>query len=216
MRRESEAKTLNYANADRWFDLMENCGFSASEAEFEALKKAYSEKHRAYHTLDHIDACLRHLENQGEQAEHPHEVELALWFHDAIYKPFSSTNEEDSAEWAKRFLDQQSNADADMTKRIFDLIILTKEHEEPKTPDAKLMLDIDLSILGTSSNIYDRFEKDVRYEYKRVPKFIFKKNRKEILEGFLNRSEIYQTPFFREALEFQARKNLARAITNLS
>jgi predicted metal-dependent HD superfamily phosphohydrolase len=195
---------------------MEALGFPPSEDVYKLLEKAYSKKHRAYHTLGHIDACLRHLDCVRDQAERPHEIELALWFHDAIYKPFSSTNEEDSADWVKDFLEGQPKADAEMIKRVFDLIILTKEHELPTTTDAKLMLDIDLSILGTAPHIYEQFENDVRYEYKRVPKFIFRKKRKEILETFLQRPKIYQTPYFQERLEIQARRNLERAITNLS
>lgn len=190
-------------------------GFSSALETFEALDKAYGEKHRAYHTHEHIEACLRHLDDVKDQAVHSDEIELALWFHDAIYKPFSGTNEEESADWAKDFLKSQ-NAPGDVSKRIFDMIILTKEHSLPETVDAKLMLDIDLSILGAKPNIYDQFEKDVRFEYRRVPSFIFKKKRRTILQSFIERPKLYQTPYFYETLEIQAKQNLANAIARLS
>jgi len=193
---------------------MEEFGFPPSVETYDALISAYSEKHRAYHTVEHIEACLRHLDDVKELADYPQEIALALWFHDAIYKPFSKTNEEDSADWAKDFL-LSVEAEAGITDRIYELIILTKEHVAPESNDAKLMLDIDLSILGAKPHVYAQFEKDVRYEYKRVPSFIFKKKRKEILSGFLDKPRTYQTPYFRERLETQAKENLKTAIGKL-
>lgn len=141
-----------------WHGLMKAFGFPENEITYDNLISAYSEKHRAYHTLEHIEACFRHLDNVAEQAQNSHEIELALWFHDAVYKPFSKTNEEDSAEMAVAFL-TQNNAAQDVIARVFNLIMITKEHHTPKTSDCKLMLDIDLSILGSKSSIYAQFEK---------------------------------------------------------
>lgn len=192
------------------FSLPEN------EVTYHALIKAYGEKHRAYHTWDHIAASLKHLDAVHNQADHPHEIELALWFHDAIYKPFSSSNEKDSAIWAQEFFELNGYEDDTAISRIFDLIMVTEHTGQAITKDAKLMIDIDLSILGAPAHIYDQFEKDVRFEYKRVPTFIFKKKRREILKEFLDRDPIYQNTYFRDKLETQARVNLAGAIEALS
>jgi len=197
-----------------WHELMQKFGLSDNNQTYHQLINAYSEKHRAYHSLEHIDACLRHLADIAHQAEHAHEIGLALWFHDAIYKPFSAQNEEDSAELARSFLIQNA-VSSDIIQRVHDLIILTKDHAVPKTLDGKLMLDIDLSILGVKIEIYSKFENDVRREFKLVPSFIFKKKRKEILQNFLNRRRIYQTDYFFARLEEQAKKNLVWAIGRL-
>ena len=189
-------------------------GISADGGTYADLIAAHSEKHRAYHTLDHITACLIHLDTVRAQVEKPEEVEMALWFHDAVYDPFSATNEEDSAEWAADWL-QDRGAAKPVIARIADHILDTKSHETPASKDGQYMLDIDLSILGTPPDIYDRFERDIRREYKRVPSFIFKKKRKAILEGFLERDPLYATPYFQEKLESQARANLERAIAQL-
>lgn len=141
-----------------WHDLMKAFGFSDNKQTYHNLIAAYSEKHRVYHTCDHIGACFMHLDNVAEQARHSHEIELALWFHDVVYKPFSKTNEEDSAEMATAFL-IQNNAAQNVIARVSDLIMLTKEHYAPETSDGKLMLDIDLSILGSKPSIYAQFEK---------------------------------------------------------
>lgn len=199
---------------ERWKRLMEAFSFSENLDTYDKIITAYSEKHRAYHTLDHIDACLRHLDAVKDKLAHPHEVELALWFHDAIYKPFSGANEEDSADWVKAFL-IENDASAGLIERIYELIILTKAHLPPDTEDAKYMLDIDLSILGTHPGVYQQFETDIRKEYKQVPSFIFRKKRREILQTFLKRPELYNTPYFYERLETQARHNLSSAIDRL-
>lgn len=197
-----------------WLDLMKAFEVADNISTYNKLITSYSEKHRAYHTLEHIEACFRHLDSVAEQAINPHEIELALWFHDVIYKPFSATNEDDSAHMATAFL-LENHVPQDVIARIAALIMITKEHNPPKSNDGKLMLDIDLSILGAAEPIYAQFEKDVRKEYKRVPSFLFKKKRKEILENFLSRARIYQTEYFADRLESQARANLAWAVSEL-
>jgi len=201
-------------NLEGWHQLMMAFGIPENNETYHRLLAAYSEKHRAYHTLEHIEACFRHFDSVQEQFNYPHEIELALWFHDVIYKPLSATNEEDSANLAKSFLSQNA-VSSEIIERINDLIMLTKDHVAPQSKDAKLMLDIDLSILGTERHIYAQFEKGVRQEYKRVPSFIFKKKRKDILESFAGRSRIYHTAYFFDRLETQAKRNLTWAINNL-
>ena len=89
---------------DRWNRLLAALGIGAEDECFEALLTAYSEKHRHYHTTRHIDHCLSELDSASSLARDPAEVEIALWFHDAIYDPHSSKNEERSADWACQLL----------------------------------------------------------------------------------------------------------------
>ena len=139
---------------------------------------------------------------------------MALWFHDAVYQPFSNTNEEDSAQWAVDWLTKRGAESAEI-KRIESRILATKSHGAARNLDRRYMLDIDLSILGASPKVYDEFESNIRREYKRVPKLIFRRKRKAILEGFLTRPNIYITDYFQNRLEQQARVNIANAISNL-
>ena len=201
-------------NLAAWHRLMTAFDMAHNDQTYHQLISCYGEKHRAYHTLEHIEACFRHFETVRQDARYPHEIELALWFHDVIYKPFSASNEEDSAELAKSFLSENKVA-PDIIDRVYELIILTKDHAAPQTQDAKLMLDIDLSILGSAPQIYAQFEKDVRKEYRLVPTFIFKSKRKDILQSFIDRSPLYNTAYFQERLEVQAKRNLELAISNL-
>jgi len=198
----------------RWQNLMQNLGISENKDTYQVLLKAYSEKHRRYHTGEHINATLNYLDAVADLASDVSEIEIALWFHDAIYKPFSATNELDSAVWAKEFL-SKNGVLQDRIDRVYSLIMATIHTAETEGNDQLLMVDIDLSILGTNPAVYDQFEKDVRYEYKLVPYFLYRKKRKEILVSFLERDRIYKNDFFHTKLEDRARVNLSNAISSL-
>ncbi|ACV25618.1 HD domain-containing protein [Kangiella koreensis] len=198
-------------NKDRWEALMRALGMAPSVECFEKLHKAYSEKHRFYHTTKHIDAMLNHLDRTVELSEHPNELELAIWFHDAIYKPFSSTNELDSAKWAKEFLiDNQYSRDG--AERVYNLIMATQHNVEVNSDDKQLIVDIDLTILGASPTVYDQFEENIRKEYRLVPSIIYRKKRKDLLKSFLSKPSIYNLDYFQEKYESAARANLEKAI----
>lgn len=78
-----------------------------------------------------------------------------------------------------------------------------------------MLVDIDLSILGASSNRYDRFEEQIRTEYKWVPQPLYRLERGKILATFLARPKIYSLEVFETRFENQARANLRRAIDRL-
>lgn len=201
-------------NLTRWIELMRQFGLSDNQTTYAELIRTYTEKHRHYHSDAHINACLQHFDAVHELAEHPAEVELALWFHDAIYKPMSSTNELDSANWCAKFL-AENDISAEIIQRIHKLIMATCHSAELVGNDERLVVDIDLAILGAPESVYQNFEVNVRNEYQWVPSFIFKNKRKEILQGFLNRGRIYHHPYFYDLLEHRARENLTLAISRL-
>lgn len=199
---------------NRWLALMAQLGLQDNRDQWRALHNAYAEKHRHYHNGEHIAACLQHLDAIRHLAENPAEIELALWFHDAIYKPRSSTNELDSANWCSEFL-QSNNVEPSVIERIHQLIMITCHNAVPATNDEQLLVDIDLAILGAPEDVYWQFETNVRKEYQWVPGFIFRAKRKEILQGFLDRYRIYHHNYFYDLLERRARENLAAAISRL-
>jgi predicted metal-dependent HD superfamily phosphohydrolase len=177
---------------------------SLSAPLFDALVRAYGEPHRAYHTAQHIDECLAQLDLAGGHAG----VELALWFHDAVYDTRSHDNELRSAEWAVR----EIGASNPLARRIHDLILATKHDAAPATADAQLLVDVDLSILGAPRERFLEYESQVRREYAWVPSFLFRRERAKILQSFLARPSIDSTAFFRESLEQRARENLTASL----
>jgi len=201
-------------NLDRWNRLLAALGISNEAECFAALLAAYAQEHRHYHTARHIDHCLQELDTALPYAQQPAEVELALWFHDAIYDPHSSKNEERSADWACELLARHRTS-ADRIQRVRAHILATRHEAVASHPDSRLVVDIDLSILGVDESAYAQFEVDVRREYEWVPAGLFRHKRAEILESFLARPQIYTTESFRDRYEARARINLARAITAL-
>jgi len=201
-------------NQSRWLALMAAWQFDQNFECYQALIDAYTESHRRYHTRAHIEAVLRHFDVVQSNLQNPRRVELALWFHDAVYAPFSSNNEKDSADWAVQFM-QDNAADERNITQVYELIMATVHSNHRFENDVAWLVDIDLSILGTEEAIYLQFEKDVRFEYKRVPYFLYRKKRKEILQSFLDRPSIYQTDFFIHQYEASARDNIERALQQL-
>jgi predicted metal-dependent HD superfamily phosphohydrolase len=193
---------------------MASLGMPEEIATFSALVAAYGEKHRAYHTGQHIDYCLQQLDAAPGIAREPAEVELALWFHDAVYNPHSSDNEARSADWACTLL-VRHNAPAVRVERVRAHIMATCHEAPATTPDSELVVDVDLSILGADEVTYGAFETNVRQEYRWVPSILFRRKRAEILESFLARPKIYSLEFFHTRYEEQARRNLTKAISAL-
>jgi predicted metal-dependent HD superfamily phosphohydrolase len=201
-------------NQGRWHQLMSSWSAPQSDEVFSELEAAYSEPHRHYHTGQHITDCLEQLDGAQALATRPEEVELALWFHDAIYRATSSKNELRSAEWAQRFL-ASFGADETKSQRVFDHIMATQHDAGTLSGDTAVVVDIDLSILGRKTAEYDNYERAIREEYKWVPGPLYRKKRIEVLESFLDRPAIYETRSFRELYEKSARENLRRAIESL-
>jgi len=182
---------------------------------FDQLLARYSESHRQYHTLQHLAECLAHVEAVRHLAEQPAEVEFALWFHDGIYDTQRHDNERQSADWARAVLQGHGAVPAAM-QRIDELIMATCHSALPVTPDAQLLVDIDLSILGALPGRFAEYEAQIRQEYAFVPEDLFRQKRGEILRTFLARPVIYSTPHFQAALEARARGNLRLAIAGLT
>jgi predicted metal-dependent HD superfamily phosphohydrolase len=181
---------------------------------YNQLVAAYSEPHRHYHTLQHLRACLAHLDAAASLAQHPAEVELGLWFHDAVYDPRRADNEQRSAEWAWRSI-LAAGCGEEVAQRVQGLVLATQGHEATGDPDARLLLDIDLAILGAAPARFDEYEQQIRAEYAHVPEPQFRAARSQVLASFLARPRIFLTSAFHDALEHRARENIARSLEAL-
>jgi predicted metal-dependent HD superfamily phosphohydrolase len=199
---------------DQWHKMWSGLGAASDDALFHKLIGCYSERHRSYHTTRHLDECFEKLVEVRSQAEHPDEVELALWFHDAIYDVKRSDNEERSAEWA-RAEGLKAGLSAPVVDRVHALVMATRHDAVPADNDARILVDIDLSILGATPERFDEYELQVREEYGWVPKIIFRRKRRGILQDFLKRPAVFNTDYFLQTYEAQARANLERSILRL-
>jgi predicted metal-dependent HD superfamily phosphohydrolase len=190
-------------------------GLDAAGADhiFPELSRAYADPARQYHTSAHIAECLLLLDRFAHLAGRPEEVELAIWFHDAVYDTERSDNEEASAVRARHLLSLVGVGQAEID-RIAEMIIATRTHESSNA-DCSLLLDIDLSILGAPPDEFEAYDQAIRREYAWVPEERYALGRTAILNSFLSRPRIYKTAEFFDIYERQARDNLRRKVTQL-
>jgi len=202
--------------ARRWNDLWARLRLQIPpEAEFAVLLARYREPHRAYHTEQHLRECLEWLDRLRALARDPAALELAIWYHDAIYRPRRSDNEQASADLATADLRAAGAIDT-LIAEVSALILATTHRATPPPGDTALLADIDLAILGAPAPRYAEYEAQIRAEYRWVPGFVFRSRRAALLREFLARPRLYSTPELFDRLEAQARLNLAHAIHELS
>ncbi len=195
--------------------LWQNMSFKGDPAAvYQELLSQYSEPHRHYHNFRHIAECLGEFDSARHLADDPAAVELAIWFHDAIYAPHASDNEEKSADLARRWI-RKAGGSAALCESVAALVLATKTHESSASRDAALVIDVDLSILGQRKERNEEFEAQIRREYDWVPEATFAAERAKILERFLGRERIYTNALFFAKYEDRARENLECSIQRL-
>jgi len=206
-----DSTNVNPTLETRWQALCSKTGLDGS-AEWRDLLAAYVDPAsvdpaRAYHNLDHIADCLLRFDEHAHLAIDPVAVEFAIWFHDLVYDTHAADNEERSAMAAERFLSATASGSV-----VGDLIRATKHDIPAGTPDAALLCDIDLSILGRSPGEYDAYARAIRQEYSWVPLAEYVKGRTRVLEEFLCRPSIFVLEELEGCYGAQGRANLLREI----
>lgn len=182
---------------------------------FQTLAHLYNSPDRYYHNSIHIAESLKSFRQVEYLSEFPSEVEAALWFHDAIYDTKKADNEKQSADLAKDLL-EKDEVITEVLARIYQLILDTRHDAVPQTTDGRLLVDIDLGILGQDWEVFEAYDRAIRKEYAWVEEETYRTGRAAILQGFLQRERIYLTDYFKERLELKARLNLNKVLKLLS
>lgn len=210
----SESQLYNEALTASWQRLCEQLELDISHASatYTELLDCYSQPQRAYHGLQHLYECITLFKTASHLAHQPAQLELALWFHDAIYAPRQADNEQRSADWAENFL-QCCGVNPIMIGQVTNLVMATWHHQASNA-DEQLMVDIDLAILGSTPERFAQYQQQIRAEYDFVPPALYAVKRSEVLAGFYQRPRIYQTEYFYSHYEQQARHNLQLALAN--
>lgn len=183
--------------------------------DFERLDIQYSGRGRHYHDWNHIAECLEQFDDIVPLLRDPLAVELALWFHDAVYEPGGTHNEADSALMALRMIEP---ADGQLARKVQHFIEATSYtgSSVPVDPDLDYLLDIDLAPFGKPFDAFwedvlrlDREDSDENQSIRRTRRLEFYRR---ILDG---RFELFRTPFFRERYLERALDNVRRAVVLL-
>jgi predicted metal-dependent HD superfamily phosphohydrolase len=211
------ARAMSDPLRSAWLDLLASLGVGPETAGpgFDELAAAYSAPDRAYHNLDHVAAVLAVVDELADLTDDPAAVRLAAWYHDVVYDPRASDNEERSATLAEARLRGWGVA-ATTAAEVARLIRLTRTHQaDADDADGHVLLDADLAVLASPPDEYDRYARAIRREYAWVADDAFRAGRAEVLRSFARRPQLYFTARMRERGEEAARANLARELAAL-
>ncbi len=211
---------LATALLQRWTELVHRVrpGAGPDPAPYgDQLLRRWSEPWRRYHTLHHLDAVLTVLDQLADAGAEgdADAARLAAWFHDAVYAPERSENEERSARLAERVL-AELELPAAAVAGTARLVRLTAEHDPaPGDADAALLCDADLAVLGGPAEAYADYAAAVRAEYGFVPDQEFRSGRAAVLRQLLALPRLYRTPAAAAAYAVRAHANLQTELAEL-
>jgi predicted metal-dependent HD superfamily phosphohydrolase len=202
---------------ERWERVAVLAGASHDDATrvLRDLWRRYDEPHRAYHTLAHLRHLFAVLDllRTEERCDDPVALELAAWFHDAVYDPRARDNEVESAELACDTLRGWQVPD-DRVAVVRGLVLATADHRAA-TPDQALLCDADLAVLAGDGDSYSLYVRAVRVEYGHLDLAAWRRGRAAVVERLLARDPLYATAAMRRRAEAAARRNLADELARL-
>jgi len=183
---------------------------------FQVLVAAYSESGRVYHTLDHLQQVLDTIQQLRQEANNLSIVQLAAWFHDAVYQVRATDNEAQSAALAEQLLGNLEVPPGAIAQ-IQRLILQTQHHQaDSPDPDSQVLLDADLAILAAPPQRYQAYAAAIRQEYGWLTDMAFRQGRRPLLQQFLQRDRLFYTETMFQQAETQARTNLQWEFRSLS
>ena len=191
-----------------------------------ALILRHEEPGRAYHNRTHLEDVLQKLDWAKDALDQSGElqdldaaarkrmfqtIELALWYHDAVYDAKAKGNEAKSRELMKRDAERFRLPPA-IVADVARLIDLTAHHSKAEKLYERIMADCDLAILGADKQTFKKYDDGIRREYAHVPAPLYKTGRAKVLQHFMDMPHIYKTEAFANRYEAAARHNLAQAL----
>ncbi|MEU3915723.1 hypothetical protein [Streptomyces sp. NPDC029721] len=207
----------------RWAATAAAAGADRDPAPYaDRLLAAWAEPQRRYHTTAHLADVLARVDVLAAHAADPTAVELAAWFHDAVYRPDRSENEERSAALAERALPELGVGPA-RTAEVARLVRLTVTHDPaPGDTNGEALCDADLAVLAGDPDhpddpaAYAAYAAAVRAEYAFVPDEAFRAGRAAVLRQLLALPRLFRTPYGAAHWEAPARRNLATELAALT
>jgi predicted metal-dependent HD superfamily phosphohydrolase len=189
-------------------------GSPTSRTEWAALVEAWSEPHRRYHDLAHLAAVLGLVGELAGAARDADAVRLAAWYHDVVYDPRRTDNEEVSAERARAGL--RGLVPEDRLAEVVRLVLLTATHDPaPDDADGAVLCDADLAVLAAPPESYAAYASAVREEYAHLSDAEFTAGRIAVLEHLLGLPRLYRSPAVPAEWTARARANLTAELSLL-
>lgn len=148
------------------------------------LLAMWNESHRAYHTLNHLNDVIDQInESKSKYSEKEYEkLMLTALFHDCVYDPMRSDNEEKSADFFMECCQDKSNTDVLEVKQM---ILDTKTHEAT-TNLSESFNHYDMSIVERDFDQLLEWENGIHEEFKAYGE-AYKEGRLKFLESILDK-----------------------------
>jgi predicted metal-dependent HD superfamily phosphohydrolase len=179
------------------------------------LLARWSEPHRHYHTVEHLQAVLAVVADNPDAATDLMAIRLAAWFHDAVYDPRRVDNEEASALLAEGVLPELRVAMAQVAE-VARLVRLTATHDPmPGDRTGGLLTDADLAILAAAPETYRAYTVAIRREYEHLDDATFAAGRAGVLTNLLALPRLFHTSTLRERWEDVARYNVTAELADI-
>lgn len=191
-----------------WSRCLVDSAIDESAIIHQQLMDSYNEPQRYYHTLDHIEHCLSLFDKISSKLQSPHALELAIWFHDVVYQPGATNNEQLSADQfmqttKKRFDDSLRNT-------VYQHIMATLHlHSEMNHADTKYMVDIDLSSFGLPWPEFIHDSENLRREMAHLSNEDYCRKQSAFQQALMDRPRFFRSDYFYQNYESQARQNLS-------
>ncbi len=199
--------------AERFCNLWLACGGASVEPVWQKLHQHYTEPHRYYHTLGHLNHCLRELDFATDHLMELRATEMAIWFHDIIYHYGARDNEILSAAYFREVA--EPTMPAPFINRVCEFIIATQHCGAAQDAAIAFVVDIDLSGFGLPWEDYLADSNALRNEAESVSDEHYYQGKLRFLSELQRWPSLYQSPFFRNRLETTAQSNIARYTAEL-
>lgn len=185
--------------------------FPALETIGGQLVSRYADPSRVYHDVRHLRAVLEAVDLLQDEGADREAVELAAWFHDAVYDVQQTENEAASATLAEMML--APYADDAKRAEVVRLVLLTRDHAVTDgDPNGAVLCDADLAVLAGGREDYGAYLARVRAEYAHVGDADFLAGRAAVLRGLLALPSLFHTAVGLAQWEGPARANLTREL----
>ena len=173
------------------------------------LVKGYGEPQRRYHTLAHVAHCLNQFDHCKSLARNPDALEIAVWFHDAIFEPGRPDNEALSA---RLYQELSAGIHSNEMRQLIDRLIMATLHDGSSLgdADASYMVDIDLSSFGLDWEAFLVDSQNLREENPDLSDTEYYRKLQKFHSSLLARPRFFFSDFFYQRYEQQARDNVSR------
>ena len=144
----------------------------------------WNESHRSYHTLNHLNDLIEQInENKAKYSETEYEkLLITSLFHDCVYEPMKSDNEEKSADFFMECCQDKLSLD---NIDIKNMILDTKTHKAT-TNLSESFNYYDMNIVERDFDSLLEWEKGIHEEFKGYGNEAYRQGRLKFLESLMD------------------------------